>query len=177
MNDKKTKLKNENNDKPNIVYTNKKTKTVANNANLNEEIHKNWHSNYDPQEKDMLMCMSMSSIINKKKEISVQQAIEVAKKSKMRCKHGAIIKDKNGNIIGSGFNKDLIGCRQRHSSHAEIIALNSVRNIADINGADLYVVRVDIDGNPIMSAPCHSCYKIMKKYMRDHGLRKVYFTT
>lgn len=138
------------------------------------------------------------SIINKEihktdNEI-MMLAIEVAKKSDMRCKHGCVIIDNKGNIISTGYNKMIPASynilklnlykedfekKYKLSRHAEENALRNA-DPRKLCGAKLYVVRWgNQDNNPLFmqSKPCKRCTLIIESCMKKFGLRVVYYTT
>jgi len=119
-------------------------------------------------------------------------AIEVAKKSDMRCKHGCVIIDNKGNIISTGYNKMIpASCnilklnlykedfeRCKLSRHAEENALRNA-DPRKLCGAKLYVVRWgNKDNNPLFmqSKPCKRCTLIIESCMKKFGLRVVYYS-
>ena len=113
-------------------------------------------------------------------------AIEIAKKSDMRVKHGCIIIDNKGTIISKACNKMLnfdtekIKNRDQYlkvSYHAEENALKQV-NPKKLFGAKLYVVRYgNSDSNFFMnSKPCNCCTIIIDKYMKKYGLKNVFYS-
>lgn len=113
-------------------------------------------------------------------------AIEIAKKSDMRVKHGCIIIDNKGTIISKACNKMLnfdtekIKNRDQYlkvSYHAEENALKQV-NPKKLFGAKLYVVRYgNSDSNFFMnSKPCNRCTIIIDKYMKKYGLKNVFYS-
>ena len=92
-----------------------------------------------------------------KHEQYVEAAKEQARKSPMAQKHGAVIV-KNNKIIATGYNRYIEqekACR-RISMHAEKDALTNC-NQSDLKGAVLYIVRMNPEGELLMSKPCKSC--------------------
>lgn len=113
-------------------------------------------------------------------------AIEIAKKSDMRVKHGCIIIDNKGTIISKACNKMLnfdtekIKNRDQYlkvSYHAEENALKQV-NPKKLFGAKLYVVRYGNSDNKFFanSKPCDRCTIIIDKYMKKYGLKNVFYS-
>jgi len=113
-------------------------------------------------------------------------ALNIAKKSDMRCKHGCVIIDNRGNIISTAFNNSIITSKDKLYSinkchnitiHAEEKALRNVDH-KKLLGAILYVVRYDIltEEDFMNSKPCKRCTIIIEKYMKKFGLKKVYYT-
>jgi deoxycytidylate deaminase len=125
--------------------------------------------------------------IHKTDNLIMQIAVEMAKKSDMRSKHGCIIIDNKGSIISKAFNKTLnVSSKQydnftqstKVSCHAEENALRNV-DPKKLNGAKLYVIRWGcIDTNPLFmnSKPCKKCTCIIEKYMKKFGLKTVYYS-
>ena len=115
-------------------------------------------------------------------------AIEMAKKSDMRSKHGAVLLDEKGNIISKACNKGIAVSKEgmenftqstKISHHAEENALRNVDK-KKLKGARLYVVRWGcIDTNPLLmnSKPCKRCTSIIDTCMKKHGLKVVYYST
>ena len=108
-----------------------------------------------------------------KREYIIQQAIEQARKSNLRCKHGAIIV-KNNKIVSRGYNRYLYyyGDKVTSSIHAEVDAIRNCYPKSNLNGAVLYVIRVRFDGTTTISKPCKGCYNAISKT----GLSGVYYS-
>lgn len=112
----------------------------------------------------------------------IKEAINLAKKSSLGWKHGAIVV-KDGKIIGRGTNYGYTSpLRGHHSLHAEVDAIfNAVRNIKNkkkIIGAELYVVnwyKYTNNKTEILrcSKPCNNCKRVIEMY----GISKVYYST
>lgn len=116
-------------------------------------------------------------------------ALEEARKSTVRCQHGAVIV-KGNEIIATGHNRYKIGesyfrgeeayrKEKRPTIHAEI---DAIYNCSDwqtqLRGASLYVVRVHNQGEKFSySAPCERCRIFLQKMMDEYGLNRVYYTT
>lgn len=77
------------------------------------------------------------------------------------------------NRIGSRSN----GCGYSNMTiHAERAALKKV-DVRELAGAEMYVVRLTASRRDIVgSKPCHSCTCYLEKCIRDHGLRRVYYS-
>ena len=123
----------------------------------------------------------------------MMMAIEVAKKSDMRCKHGCVIIDSKGNIISTGYNKMIptsssilklhlykeeFEKKYKLSRHAEENALRNA-DPRKLYGAKLYVVRWgNLESNPLFmqSKPCKRCTLIIESCMKKFGLRVVYYS-
>lgn len=118
------------------------------------------------------------------------EALDIAKKSTMRSKHGCVIVDNKGNIISTGFNKEIFLYKKKHytyydqfqnhkSIHAEE---NAIRNVdpAKLNGAKLYVVRWGShEKNPLImnSKPCKKCANIIGRCITKYGLKYAYYSS
>ncbi len=97
-----------------------------------------------------------------------------------KIRHGAIL-IKGGSIINTCYNKDKFCSfgarfRDRHRGPATIHAeLGCVLGIprAVTTGADIYVCRVNKQGQFRNSKPCAMCHEVLKHV----GIRRVYYTT
>lgn len=102
-------------------------------------------------------------------------AINLAKKSTMQHKHGAIIV-RNNEIIGQGINHVSSVMSHSWSCHAEIAAIQNCglkgKDKQKLGDATLLVVRVANDGTPKLSKPCSSCTKQIQKL----GIKKVFYS-
>ena len=128
--------------------------------------------------------------IHKMDKYIMHEALEIAKKSDMRSKHGCIIIDNKGNIISSACNKTINisseTCMKRNfdkgvkiSRHAEENALRNVDQ-KKLYGARLYVVRWGVvSSNPTFmnSKPCDRCTKIINSCMKKFGLKVAYYSS
>lgn len=99
---------------------------------------------------------------------SLDAAIALAKLSKCRHKHGAVL-IKNGQVIAAGTNIRLqvpSDTNWRHCSlHAEEYVLTVAGNQA--SGSTLYIARVNNHGEPRLSLPCARCRrKIIRSKVR-----------
>ena len=93
--------------------------------------------------------------------------------------HVAMIRNR-GKVLAIATNR--IGSRSRGSGfsmctiHAERAALKKV-DMRDLDGAEMYVIRLTASRRDIAgSEPCHSCKCHLTKCIREHGLRRVYYT-
>jgi deoxycytidylate deaminase len=101
----------------------------------------------------------------------------MASKSSSRQKHGAVVV-KSGRVIGTGFNKDKnhpMAVSPEHikthcSRHAEVEAIRDARFAVD--GAILYVARVNRQGQDRNSKPCKYC----KAVIESTKIKKVIYT-
>lgn len=103
----------------------------------------------------------------------LEKALEVAKTSKCRYKHGCVVVSKRGKIVAVATNKK-VGDPQTHwrrsHIHAEFAAIIAAGT--DANGAMLYVARVNANGDPASSRPCKKCQGIIERF----GIASVVFT-
>jgi deoxycytidylate deaminase len=108
-------------------------------------------------------------------EVNVfDRALQLAGKSSMNQKHGAVILGRNGEIIGEGFNHFSSFMCHSWSCHAEIAALLSIKNKKEkLVDATLVVVRLGSDNEPKLSKPCDKCRKEINKF----GIKKVFYST
>lgn len=92
----------------------------------------------------------------------------------MLHKHGAIIVHKN-KIVSVGFNYRCDLLLNNYSVHAEISAINNMKNKLILNECDMYVVRIATNFINILkySKPCENCKKTIMKY----NLKKIYYST
>jgi len=100
-----------------------------------------------------------------------------ASKSTARRKHGAIVV-KSGRILGTGFNKDrndpmIVSpehIKTQCSVHAEVDAMRDANY--NVNGATLYVARINRHGEERNSKPCSYCQVAISK----SKIKKVIYT-
>ena len=113
---------------------------------------------------------------NKKHQLFLCKAAEIAKQSNMNQKHGAIVVYKN-KIIASGFNYICDYMNNNYSIHAEVSAISQMfHNKKLLELCDIYVVRIapSIYNNCLKnSKPCNSCSKFIKKY----NIKNIYYST
>tara|TARA_R100000008_G_C3587523_1_gene173703 strand:+ start:8784 stop:9242 length:459 start_codon:yes stop_codon:yes gene_type:complete len=97
-----------------------------------------------------------------------------------KIRHGAILV-KGGSILNASFNKDnftSFGARFRHVNrghatvHAELGCILGMPR-SSTTGADIYVCRINRDGEFRYSKPCAMCHEAMKHV----GIKRVYYTT
>lgn len=95
----------------------------------------------------------------------LEKALEVAKKSKCRYKHGAVVVQK-GTIVAIQTNKKIAApvdnAWRRAHIHAEAAAVRAAGKHAA--GSTVYVARVAADGGPANSKPCKKCEGFMDRY-------------
>ena len=115
-------------------------------------------------------------IINKKHQLFLSQASEIALKSNMLQKHGAVIVYKN-KIIASGYNQICSYMNNNYSIHAEVSAISKLfYNKKLLELCDIYVVRIasaTFDNCLKNSKPCKSCTNFINKY----NLKNIYYST
>ena len=114
--------------------------------------------------------------INKKHQIFLDKAAEIAKYSTMQQKHGAVIVYKN-KIIAGGFNYMTHYLNDNNSIHAEVAAISQVfKNKMILEECEIYVVRIassKFNNCLKLSKPCEKCSKFINKY----NLKKAYYST
>ena len=114
--------------------------------------------------------------INRKHNKFLLMAAEVAEKSTMLHKHGAVVVYKN-NILSTGFNYMCDHMNDNFSIHAEVAAISKLFHQKQIfEECDIYVVRIAssaFDNCLKNSKPCRSCTTFINKY----HLRNTYFST
>lgn len=110
------------------------------------------------------------------KDYYIFHAIQQARKSNMRFKHGCVVVY-NKKIISCGYNyhtQDYIDKVRRSSRitvHAEISACSKVPKHI-LSKCVIYVVRVRCDGSTANSKPCQNC----KNYLIRHNVNRVYYS-
>ncbi len=97
-----------------------------------------------------------------------------------KLRHGAVLV-KGGSVIKLAYNKDDFtsyadrfrpaGCgpATRHAEASLIAGLSKEQT----NGADIFVCRINNQGEFRMSKPCKMCHSIMK----SAGIKRVFYTT
>jgi deoxycytidylate deaminase len=114
--------------------------------------------------------------INKKQQLFLDKAAEIAKYSTMQQKHGAVVVHKN-KIIAYGFNYMTHYLNDNNSIHAEVAAISQVfKNKTILEDCDIYVVRIAparYNNCLKLSKPCDKCTKFIKKY----NIRCTYYST
>lgn len=101
----------------------------------------------------------------------------LASKSLARRKHGAIVV-KSGRVLGTGFNKDRNNpmivspehIKTQCSVHAEVDAIRDANY--NVDGAVLYVARINRHGEDRNSKPCKYCQDVISKVK----IKKVIYT-
>jgi len=114
--------------------------------------------------------------INKKHKLFLSKAAEIALKSNMLQKHGAIIVYKN-KVIASGYNQICDYMNSNYSIHAEVSAISKLfYNKKILEFCDIYVVRIaptSFNNCLKNSKPCKSCTNFINKY----NLKNIYYST
>jgi tRNA(Arg) A34 adenosine deaminase TadA len=97
-------------------------------------------------------------LINIRRLPFIDEAMKQAEKSNVRYKHGAVVVDKTGKIIAVGYNKYRLSCYAKYKIciHAEIDAISKC-SAKMLNGATLYVIRLNSGGELQSSKPCERC--------------------
>jgi len=111
---------------------------------------------------------------NKKHQLFLCEAAEIAKLSNMNQKHGAIVVYKN-KIIASGYNYTCNHLNDKYSIHAEVSAISQMfYNKKLLELCDIYVVRISPAFDCLRnSKPCKTCSNFIKKY----NLKNIYYST
>jgi deoxycytidylate deaminase len=107
-------------------------------------------------------------------------ATVMASKSISRFRLGAVLAKKN-RVLSTGYNdmRNSHPLQQKFNPdksfvlglHAEVHSCIGVP-MADLDSADLYVVRILKDGHLAMAKPC----KICQRFLLDVGIRRVYYS-
>lgn len=125
------------------------------------------------------MCLYLGTDMFSKREKSfLSVARYFAGKSSQRYRHGAVI-IKGGSVIGTGYNKGRNNpnyispehIKSDGSYHAEEVAIKNAGE--SIQGATIYVARINKTGQDRDSRPCKKCMAVIK----DAGIKKVIYTT
>lgn len=102
---------------------------------------------------------------------AIELAQDLARKSPMRAQHGCVILNRN-RILSQGYNTYLTSPHNhKWSTHAEEAALKKVDQ-RKVMGAKLIVVRIDTEGNTLMSKPCPRCSHLIQTL----GIKAAYYT-
>jgi deoxycytidylate deaminase len=113
--------------------------------------------------------------LNRKHAFYFDIAAKIAQNSNMYQKHGALIVYKK-TIISSGTNNYLLKSSKKYSTHAEISAINKVKNKKQLSECEMYIVRIGPDKFNNMlkySKPCINCQNYINKY----NIKKIYYST
>lgn len=123
-------------------------------------------------------ALNNPAFLSQRDRRNLDRAIELAKLSDCRYRHGAVIV-KHGKTVSVGINATINDPRflddptaAIHAAiHAEVAALNAIRKV-DLRGATIYVARVSKRGEPMMSMPCARC----QKALTARGVKKIVYT-
>lgn len=110
-------------------------------------------------------------------QIPIELAIQQARRSEHKNKHGAVI-FKGKRIYSFGYNQpsrsvksiNRIAKRWHTSVHAEVAAILNAKR--DLNGLDILIVRINNKDQFRYSRPCNHCLQ----YIQYCGLRKIYYS-
>jgi deoxycytidylate deaminase len=120
--------------------------------------------------------------LSNKQRKMLNLAAKVAETSELSQQHGAVIV-KSGRVISVGVNKwrnkSFVTITHPHPSphslalsyHAEIDALNRAGD--GLNGAIIYIARINTDKAHRFSRPCKNCMRAI----REAGIKKIVYTT
>ena len=110
----------------------------------------------------------------------IRLAISMAHKSRSRFRLGAVVV-KRRQIVSTGYNqmrkthpKQQQFCSEEHTIglHAEVHACLGV-DLADLDGAEIFVARVLKSGQTALARPCGVC----RQFLASVGVRLVTYTT
>lgn len=115
--------------------------------------------------------------LSKSEQAFLSVARYFAAKSKANKKHGAVLV-RSGSVIGRGYNKDTNNpmfvspehIKTHCSRHAEIEAIRNAN--WNVDGAILYVARVNGQGQDRNSKPCKYCELVIN----ETKIKKVIYT-
>ncbi len=83
-------------------------------------------------------------------------------------------------LIASAMNK--VGSRSSGAGysaqtlHAERAVLKRVGDVSKLRNCTLVVIRIGVQGNLMLSKPCHECECHLNKCIRSYGLKAVYYS-
>lgn len=99
-------------------------------------------------------------------------ALDVARKSKCRYKHGCVVVS-NGRVIAHATNKKIGDPKlEWRRSHVHAEAAAAIAAGSRIAGAHVYVARISPTGLPLESRPCRKC----QRYLQRMGVAKITWT-
>lgn len=114
--------------------------------------------------------------LSNRDNIMLARTMRLAAKSHMAHKHAAILY-KSGRVLSFGVNSGRNSHptmeinRKDYTYHAEINAIRLVDK-PTLQGATLYVARINKTGEPLLSLPCRNC--IIE--LRSAGIKRVVYT-
>ena len=99
--------------------------------------------------------------------------VQLANKSELGFKLGAIIRDKKGRVVAWGYNKykthTSLGSGYNKTLHAEMDALYTAKKLGvDVKNMTMLVFRY----NNCISKPCKDCLSKLEM----HGIKTVYYS-
>jgi|TARA_R110000765_G_scaffold316699_4_gene409060 deoxycytidylate deaminase len=113
-----------------------------------------------------------------KEERIISKSREASRKSDCHIGMSAVIVNKHY-IVSVGYNRKRFFHKGLTSIHAEIDALNRVKD-KSLKGATMFITRYgnkDRSGGSRLAAPCRNCSQVLRKAMKEQGLKSVYYTT
>ena len=133
--------------------------------------------------------------ITPKQNYLIEYAKQIAIKSVMNYKHGAILVSRN-KILGEGYNKlynrkplisnsdtytiNLSNCYSIHAENACLKdAIKKNKNKLESYDLELYVIRVSIINNNYYlrdSKPSENCKKLIENYTKKYKINKIYYS-
>jgi len=65
-----------------------------------------------------------------------------------------------------------------NSTHAEVHAINNLPSTTKKTNIDIYIIRIDRNGDRKYSKPCSNCYNFMKTVLQSRGyyLKKIFYS-
>ena len=127
----------------------------------------------------MILVASTDKSLSNRDHAMLARAVEIAKQSTCKQKHGAIIY-KSGRVLAVGINAtrnehpSMEISRRDYTYHAECAAIRGVGNTnrSANENATIYVARINRQGKPVNSFPCISC----QTWAALAGIKRVVFT-
>lgn len=122
----------------------------------------------------MLLPPLYASDLSRKDRSLFNRATKIAKDSKCRIKHGALLVN-HGKVVAQFPNKwrnhpsNVSDPKKDSSRHAEAELL---RNVKDAQGMTVFVARVNNLGSIMISKPCSACEELL----REAGIKKVIYS-
>ena len=110
--------------------------------------------------------------LSKKHKKFLLLAMRMAENSECPFRHGSVLV-KNGRVLAVGFNKAKnSSTTEKHQSvHAEEDVIRKSK--ISVEGATLYVARINRNGEPMLSMPCADCMAVLEA----QRIKVVYYTT
>jgi cytidine deaminase len=91
----------------------------------------------------------------------------------------SVLNDNISNVLSRGYNHyTLQNCNTGTSTHAEVSAINNLPSTKKKININIYVIRIDRNGNRTYSKPCPNCQKFMKSTLLKRGycLKKIIYS-